>query len=77
VASIQADVMLEHAKYFIKTGPGISKKSYSHLEEAQIDGTGHHVGIQEQYILPPTIQKLSDGTTYHLVNGQASSSIHI
>ncbi len=43
VAAIQGD-MLEHAKYFIKTGLGVSNMSYSHSDEARIDGTGQGSG---------------------------------
>ncbi len=43
VALIQGD-MLEHAEYFIKTGLGVSSKSYSHHDNARIDGTGQGSG---------------------------------
>ncbi len=74
VATIQGD-MLEHAKYFIKTGLGISDNSYSHSDEARIDGTGQGSGGS------PTVwgfnssvyfhlqSKLSTGATYHSATG--------
>ena len=82
VASIQGQ-MLEHAKYYIKTGLGISDKSYSHSDDARIDGTGQGSGGS------PTVwgfnssiyfhlqSKLSNGATYHSANGQTSSKIHM
>jgi hypothetical protein len=40
LAAILQGEMLQHAKYFIKTGPGVSDKSYSHSDKARINSTG-------------------------------------
>jgi hypothetical protein len=82
VATIQGD-MLEHAKYFIKMGLGISNKSYSQSNKASINGTGQGSGGS------PTIwgfnssiyfhlqSKLSTGATYHSATGKESLTIHM
>jgi hypothetical protein len=82
VATIQGD-MLKHARYFIKTGLGISDKSYSHSDEARIDGTCQGSGDS------PTVwgfnssvyfhlqSKLSTGATYHSETGNESLTIHM
>ena len=75
--------MLEHAEYFIKTGLGVSSKSYSHHDNARIDGTGQGSGGS------PTVwgfnssiyfhlqTKLSHGATYHSADSKTSSTIHM
>jgi hypothetical protein len=75
--------MLEHARYFIKTGLGVSDKSYSHSDKAQIDGTGQGSGGS------PTVwgfnssfffnlqSKLSTGERYHSATGKETLIIHM
>jgi hypothetical protein len=82
VATIQGD-MLKHARYFIKTGLGVSNKSYSHSDETQINGTGEGSGGS------PTVwafngsvyfhlqSKLSTGALYHSATSNESSTIHM
>ncbi len=75
--------MLEHARYFIKTGLDVSDKSYSHSDKARIDGTGQGSGGS------PTVwgfnssvyfnlqSKLSTGATYHSATGKKTLTIHM
>jgi hypothetical protein len=82
VTTIQGD-MLKHARYFIKTGLSVSNKSYSHSDEARIDGTGQGSGGS------PTVwgfnssvyfhlqSKLSTSATYHSATGKESLTIHM
>jgi hypothetical protein len=82
ITTIQGD-MLEHARYFIKTGLGVSDKSYSHSDEARINGTSQgsrgsptvwgfnsSVYFHLQY-------KLSTGATNHSAIGKESLTIHM
>jgi hypothetical protein len=82
MASIQGH-MLEHAKYYIKTGLGISDKYYSHSDDARIDGTGQGSGRSpalwgfNSSIYFHLQSKLSHGATYHSAKRQTSSKVHM
>lgn len=75
--------MLEHGKYFIKIGLSISNKSYSHSDEAYINGSSQDSGgsptvlpfISSSYFHLQS--KFSTGVTYHSANGQELTTIHM
>jgi hypothetical protein len=75
VATIQGE-LLEHARYFLKMGLGISDKSYSHSDNARIDGTSQGSGGSpavwgfNSSVYFHLQSKLSTGSTYHSVTGK-------
>jgi hypothetical protein len=74
--------MFEHARYFIKTGLGVSNKSYSHSDKARIDGTGQCSGGSptawgfNSSVYFNLQSKLSTGATYHSATGKETLTVH-